>query len=277
MMRTAAKLAVIFAVVTAGVHFGYRRLEEELGKVSCVPPKPSGSEETAAQQPQEDLLEESVNVANEPVPDAAALADFQVIVRRNIFQIKQEAPPPPPVKPQTQQPQQQAAPTALNLVLAGTVTGTEETARAIIIDNTGKKEQLLLRVGDGVQGAIIKAIEWNSVTLDVNGKLEILKMPEINPGAPGQAGAGGARSFQPPPSLHAGPDMETMRGMPSARPNRRVNLPPDYENPPEEEPHIEEPHMDEPPPEQPEIGIEEQPLPPEEEPSPEPPPMMDVE
>lgn len=273
MMRTAAKLAVIFAVVTAGVHFGYQRLEEELGKVSCVPPKPSGSEETAAQQPQEDLLEESVNAADEPVPDAAALADFQVIVRRNIFQIKQEAPPPPPVKsPEEQQlAQQLAAPTALNLVLAGTVTGTEETARAIIIDNMGKKEQQLLRVGDGVQGAIIKAIEWNSVTLDVNGKLEILKMPEINPGAPGQAGAGGARPFQPPPSLHAGPDMETMRGMPSARPNRRVNLPPDYENPPEEEPHMEEP-----PPEQPEIGIEEQPLPPEEEPSPELPPM-DVE
>uniref|UniRef100_UPI004056BC1C type II secretion system protein N n=1 Tax=Candidatus Electronema sp. TaxID=2698783 RepID=UPI004056BC1C len=275
MMRTAAKLAVIFAVVTAGVHFGYRRLEEELGKASCVPP-PVGEEGTAAQPQEVPESAGAVNAEDAPPPDATALADFQVIVRRNIFQVKQEAPPPPPVKPQTPQQQQPAALTALNLVLAGTVTGTEETARAIIIDNTGKKEQLLLRVGDGVQGAIIKAIDWNSVTLDVNGKLEILKMPEINPGAPGQSSAGGTRPFQPPPSFHAGPDMEAMRGMPSARPNRRVNLPLDYENPPEEEPHIEEPHMDEPPPEQPEIGIEEQPFPPEEEPSPELPPM-DVE
>lgn len=269
MMRTAAKLAVIFAVVTAGVHFGYRRLEEELIKVSCAPP-PSGSGAAAAQPQGEQMAADSaVRAEDASVPDAAALADFQVIVRRNIFQVKQAAPPPPPPKPPETRQQTQAAPTALNLVLAGTVTGTEETARAIIIDNTGKKEQQLLRVGDGVQGAIIKAIAWNSVTLDVNGRLETLKMPEVNPGVPSQS-AGGTRPFQPPPSFQAGPDMEAARGMPSARPNRRVNLP-DYDNPPAEEMHIEEP-----PPELPEV-VEEPQAPPEEELPPELPPMPDVE
>ncbi|WP_417911662.1 type II secretion system protein N [Candidatus Electronema sp. TJ] len=255
-----AKLAVIFALVAAGVHLSYRRLEEELREISCVPTKPA-DEAVAKQSAQAEAM---------PAPDAAAIEDFQVIVRRNIFQIKQAA-AAQPEKPQEEKPQaqQQAAPTALNLALAGTVTGTDETARAIIIDNTSKKEQQILRVGDGVQGAIIKAIDWNSVTLDVNGRLELLKMPEIKPGALSQQ-VGGGRPFQPPPFLDAGSDAEATQGMRPVRPNRRVNLPqPGDEIPPEEGLHV-----DEPPPEPSEIVEEPQlPMPSEEELPLEPPPM----
>ena len=73
----------------------------------------------------------------------------------------------------------EVVPTRLNLTLAGTVTGSPKSARAIVIDNaTGKRKQLLLRVGDGVQGAVIKSIDWNKITLEVNGRLEELEMPK---------------------------------------------------------------------------------------------------
>ena len=68
--------------------------------------------------------------------------------------------------------------THLKLKLWGTVSGSAESAYAVIED-TQKREQNLYRVGDVIQEATLKAIFRERVVLDVNGKDEILSMEKI--------------------------------------------------------------------------------------------------
>lgn len=216
MIKVAAKLTVIAALAAAGTHFGYQHVEKKLLSSSCLPELPKNAQ--AAKQAAAAL----------PPPDesVAAEQDFQVIVHRNLFKtaaekaaaVKPEPPPEPPV-----------APTALKLTLAGTVCGTEQTARAIIINNAGgDRKQQLLQIGDGVPGtsAVIKAITWNSIELDVNGTTEILDMPKPKT----LSGSGSSRpvAMNPPPLLpepenNPPPQEENNRQV--ARPNRRISMP----------------------------------------------------
>lgn len=68
--------------------------------------------------------------------------------------------------------------TQLKLKLWGTVSGSAESAYAVIED-TQKREQNLYRVGDVIQEATLKAIFREKVVLAINGKDEILSMEKM--------------------------------------------------------------------------------------------------
>lgn len=106
--------------------------------------------------------------------------DPQIILKRNLF----GTPPkgskaattrqPAPVKPVA---------TALELSLVGTITGSPNTRRAILLDKK-KKVQDIYNQGDTVMGAVIKEIQRGKIILNVNGKEEILvpETPKTKPG-----------------------------------------------------------------------------------------------
>lgn len=73
-------------------------------------------------------------------------------------------------------------PTALKVALLGTVSGDEETARAVILDKTKRGFQFLFKVGDTIQNAEIIKILRGKVVLKVGDKNQILTMEE-KPGA----------------------------------------------------------------------------------------------
>ncbi|MGX9726594.1 MAG: type II secretion system protein N [Candidatus Electronema sp. VV] len=245
MIRVLTTLAVITALAAAGAHFGYRELEKRLLTSSCLPEPPAAG---SAGMASED------GAGPPPEPEAVPAAqNFQIIVRRDIFrsavpdrQEKKTEPKPPPVET--------AQPTTLNLTLSGTVLGSGQTSRAIIINNAGReRKQQLLQIGDGVPdtAAVIKEIDWESVTLEVNGRQEILTMPK-----PKSAPGFGPQAMIVPPDPAMPAPGEARGGRPPVRPNRRINLPP--EEPP--------PIVEDPPPPEEEIPLPE--LPEDELPSP---------
>ncbi len=141
--------------------------------------------------------------------------DFQIIVKRNIFEAILE---PVVVEPVVEV-VEEVAPTALNLTLAGTVTGNNRTARAIIIDNS-KKKQDIYQIGDAIQGAFIEAIERGKVTLEVNGKMETLSIKDREGGGPGPPKMPKSRAKIAPRST---PEKSNVRKAP-IRPNRRISF-----------------------------------------------------
>ncbi|MGR0480030.1 MAG: type II secretion system protein N [Candidatus Electronema sp. V4] len=238
MIRVLTTLAVITALAAAGAHFGYRELEKRLLASSCLPAPPAGPAGLAAED----------GAGSAPEPEAVPAAqNFQIIVSRDIFrssvpdrQEKKTEPKPSPVET--------APPTTLNLTLSGTVLGSGrgQTSRAIIINNAGReRKQQLLQIGDGVPdtAAVIKEIDWESVTLEVNGRQEILTMPK-----PKSAPGFGPQAMIMPPTPAMPPPGEARGGRPPVRPNRRINLPP--EEPP--------PIVEEPPPPEEEIPLPEE-------------------
>jgi len=102
--------------------------------------------------------------------------DYHVILRRNLF-----GPPPgksePAVPVAASENVEDIQATSLNIVLMGTVDGGEEVARAIILDNSTRKQELYEK-GDTIQGAIVKEILRGKVILIYNGKDEMLDMSE---------------------------------------------------------------------------------------------------
>ncbi|HIJ58588.1 MAG TPA: hypothetical protein HPP41_02850 [Deltaproteobacteria bacterium] len=130
----------------------------------------------------------SVEIAEVRTPSIAhyvpqPLNSFDVIVDRNLFGSSHEA--TSDVKPMDMETEEIEAlePTALKISLLGTVTGSEENARAVI-EETGRKTQGLYRVGDSVQNAVVRKILWGKVVLRVGDKDEILSMevPESKKG-----------------------------------------------------------------------------------------------
>lgn len=112
-----------------------------------------------------------------------ARTGHEVILRRNLFgAVAGEKPDGPPV---AEKPEVLAA-SSLQIVLMGTVTGSEGTERAIILDKS-KKKQELYNTGDTVQGALIKEIRRGKVILAQQGREEILDISEaakVRPIAP---------------------------------------------------------------------------------------------
>lgn len=77
-------------------------------------------------------------------------------------------------------------PTSLQIVLVGTITGSEGTERAIILDKTKRKQELYSK-GDEIQGALVKEIRRGRVILAQNGREEVLDISEaakMRPRAP---------------------------------------------------------------------------------------------
>ncbi|MCI5212112.1 MAG: hypothetical protein D3910_25785, partial [Candidatus Electrothrix sp. ATG2] len=199
MLRVVAILTGIFLAAYTAVHLGYARLEKELLNRSCCgivklpPPEPG----TQGDQRKRKKLSQSTPKPPPPVepkvsgtPDAQAVdynnPDFQVIIRRNIFQLIQKEVPEENTEQQDVEVQAapEGVPTKLNLILLGTILGDDQTSRAIIIEGN-KKEQKLYRIGDAVQGAIIESIERGQVTLEVFGAEETLLMKKREGGGPG--------------------------------------------------------------------------------------------
>jgi general secretion pathway protein C len=99
-------------------------------------------------------------------------ADYQVIAKRNIFNAN------PPQNGQAQEPslpaQQDIQATQLQLKLAGTVTGADNTRFAIIEDLSQRGTQAVYQIGDAIQNALIVEIRPECVVLDKGGQYESL-------------------------------------------------------------------------------------------------------
>ena len=103
--------------------------------------------------------------------------DYRVILQRKLFG------PPPGSNAQANLPvpdkSEALAATNPAIVLVGTVIGSEETERAIILDKNSNKQALYLK-GDSVQGSLVKEIDRGKVILAKEGGDEIL-VTEQNP------------------------------------------------------------------------------------------------
>ncbi len=150
--------------------------------------------------------------------------DYHVILERNLFGPapgKGEA-----VPTATAENTEDLQTTSLNIVLMGTINGTQNTDRAIILDKSTNKQQLY-EVGDAIQGASIKEILRGKVILAYNGKDEMLDMSEAakvrsSYAAPVQQN--GAGILRQPPGAETG---QTYRPQVSPRgtPRRVINRP----------------------------------------------------
>ncbi|MGB3211249.1 MAG: type II secretion system protein N [Desulforhopalus sp.] len=103
--------------------------------------------------------------------------DYKVILKRNLF-----GPPPgegDSVVDETPDVVEELESTSLNIVLMGTINGEDGAGRAIILDNSSRKQELY-EVGDSIQGASIKEILRGKVILVYNGKDEMLDMSEAS-------------------------------------------------------------------------------------------------
>ena len=124
----------------------------------------------------------SVEIAEVRVPNTAhyvpqPLNSFDVIVDRNVFGSSEEATSDVRLRDMEAREIEALEPTSLKISLLGTVTGSEENARAVI-EETGGRTQGLYRVGDTVRNAVVKKILWGKVVLRVGDKDEILSMEE---------------------------------------------------------------------------------------------------
>jgi general secretion pathway protein C len=105
------------------------------------------------------------------------LKEYQPVIDRNIFsKVNVEA---------AKSGQAEAVKfSSLKLVLMGTIAGDNKTSAAFIEDS-GTRTQGLYKVGDNIQGAVIKSITRNKVILKAGSRDEILTMGE---GAPTSSG-----------------------------------------------------------------------------------------
>ncbi len=167
MIRVLVKLVLIFVLVYAGVTVWYGRLEDTLRRDTRPP-------ETVVQRQPGRMTK---ILRQHP--------DYRIIIERNIFQAVIGAEPGG---------DEYLEPTALKLSLMGTVSGTKRDARAIIVDEQ-KKKQDLYKIGDSIQGALIQSIERGKVILQVHGRREVLLLKDRQGGGPGR------RLLQPEPLM----------------------------------------------------------------------------
>ncbi len=97
---------------------------------------------------------------------------YRAISKRNIFGSEQQ-----PAGEIGEEEIEALQPTSLKVALLGTVAGDQQGAVAIIED-IPKKKQDLYRVGDSVQGAVLKKILRGKVILRINDRDEILTIEE---------------------------------------------------------------------------------------------------
>ncbi len=113
-------------------------------------------------------------------PEPAALAFYQPIVTRNLFQIAGKAQEPPVVDPA-----KDLEVTELNIKLWGTVTG-KTALKYAVIEAPGanqRREQHLYREGDRVETALIEKILDNKIILSNQGQRQVLRMEKFLLGA----------------------------------------------------------------------------------------------
>ncbi|MGQ4807992.1 hypothetical protein NKDENANG_01358 [Candidatus Entotheonellaceae bacterium PAL068K] len=99
---------------------------------------------------------------------------YEVIRARNIFNARPPQAGPPQPEPLPPPPETEVLPTALRLVLAGTVTGANNQRYAIIADMSNGETQAVYQVGDVIQNALITEIGGDCIVLDKGGQYESL-------------------------------------------------------------------------------------------------------
>jgi type II secretory pathway component PulC len=101
-------------------------------------------------------------------------SDYRVILKRDLFgsSLKNENPPPEESPPQTAE-----TGAELGIVLMGTISGSDNDNRAIILTKQ-TRDQDLFSAGEVVEGALIKDIQRGKLFLSINGKNHVLDMTE---------------------------------------------------------------------------------------------------
>lgn len=239
MLRVAVKLVIIFLLVYAGVYAGYGQLEKRF----LVTPSAAHRQTAGPEKPVEKISQTLQKTSN-----------YQIIVARNIFEAVLEQ--GVQVKKAPVVMEKVPEPTTLKLILQGTVTGSDEDARAIIIDQKNKKQDIY-QIGDAVAGALVMAIERGKVVLELNGKKQFLQIKDRQGGGPGAAnnygGAGGSRTstFVMKPSRTAY-SKKRSTPVPAVKPHRRITFKQDLnkdddagEINPDESDELEEPSVGE--------------------------------
>jgi len=158
-LRVAFRLILIFILAFTGVKIWYNRLEREM--LASVP---------AEKVVQAGPVEKKVEIRRKP-------DDYRIIIDRNIFGAALEK----NAEDNESAPAEELQPTKLKLSLMGTVSGTAEDSRAIILDDTTRKQDIY-SVGNTVQGAQIRSIERRKVVLRVNGRDEVLNIKDRETG-----------------------------------------------------------------------------------------------
>ena len=211
MVGRIVRLAFIALLVATGVQLWYGRVGERL--LALLPAEPSG------------LVGPAV-VPDRPITAGAAPAnvDTRVILTRNIFKASLEADEQSAGGRETDLDALEE--TRMQLVLLGTVSGSREDARAIIRDETAKKEDIY-QVGSDIQGALISRIERGRVVLEVDGREEILNIKDPESGRSRRgldlrpSGLSDDDGVQPTEMLP--PEVDD-RKVPEALPRRRINF-----------------------------------------------------
>lgn len=112
------------------------------------------------------------NLSNAESHRKLTVNSYKAITKRNIFGSGEET----SEEIQTEE-IENLQPTSLKLALLGTVSGNRKNAFAVI-EEIDKKKQALYRVGDSVQGAIVRKILRGTIILRIKGKDEILNIKE---------------------------------------------------------------------------------------------------
>ncbi len=205
------KSITILTVLTACLYFGVSQLYAEV-KARLDAAVPTGNNQVGEIGPAgDDAVEEAI----EPTD---ARFSYDIIVTRNIFQANLKAAPLVEEEPDLDL--ENLEETSLKLVLQGTVAGSDKDARAIIIDERQKRQDLY-RVGDSVQNAVITQIERGRIVLEHNGQREILVLKERKSG--GSSPRSGALVNQPFDIPDIEPQVPEARA-PVVRPRRRISF-----------------------------------------------------
>jgi type II secretory pathway component PulC len=145
--------------------------------------------------------------------------DYRVILTRNLFGTtlnnSEEVEPPATSEPAVENISE------LGIVLMGTVSGSENNRRAIIL-NKQNRDQNIFSIGEVIEGALIKEINRGQLVLTIQGKDEILDMSEAAQMRPVYKVAPSSTPESPggEPNLNALP--ESSLTTPRPTPRRRV-------------------------------------------------------
>lgn len=142
---------------------------------------------------------------------------YIVISRRNLFNTPETAVPQTPAIDVSH-----LKTTELDLVLWGTVFGSGDDSYAVIEDPK-RKQQMIYRVGEAVQNAIVRMILREKIVLSVDGRDEVLAMQETF-----DAGSQGAPSRKPRLPAAARPSRNTAPEAPD--PAQLIPLAEGFEN-----------------------------------------------
>jgi general secretion pathway protein C len=173
-------------LMTIGVYFGvsifYAILTAQLDSAP-PPPAPAG--------------QESPGGGDSP----PSLADYQVIVERNLFNSGRQALSGPGKGTGPELDVDKLKQTDMKLKLWGTFIGPDGKTLYAVIEDQKTREQLPYRPGDTIQNASVKMVLRQNVVLNKGGQDEVLRMEEpgvVKGSTPGPARAEAGPAIRPP-------------------------------------------------------------------------------